>query len=147
MYLLESPQRGDSNKYTKRMIYKKKLFKSIRYSCFRRVHIKFLYNSKFHLTARSLVTNSVVIARVLCITIVSRIIESMLIALKIDFFLSRNRRTCLMRPRKCYCYEMSQKKERKKERKKEKGSLGFRSLICSSTFIGRRRRRDIAYKS
>ena len=27
MYLLESPRRGDSNKYTKRMIYKKKCSK------------------------------------------------------------------------------------------------------------------------
>ena len=31
VYLLESPRRGDSNKYTKRMIYKKKVFKSIRH--------------------------------------------------------------------------------------------------------------------
>ena len=66
VYLLESPRRGDSNKYTNRMIHKK-LFKSIRYSCFRRVHIKILYNSKFVLTAKSLVTYSVGIARVLCI--------------------------------------------------------------------------------
>ena len=55
-----------SNKYTKRMIHKK-MFKSIQYSCFRRVHIKVLYNSKFDLTAKSLVTNSVVITRVHCI--------------------------------------------------------------------------------
>ena len=27
VYLLESPRRGDSNKYTKRMIYEKKVFK------------------------------------------------------------------------------------------------------------------------
>ena len=53
-YLLESPRRGDSNKYTKRMIYKE-LFKNIRYSCFRLVHIQFLYNSKFDFTAKSLV--------------------------------------------------------------------------------------------
>ena len=65
VYLLESPQPGDSSKYTKRMSHKK-LFKSIRYSCFRRVHLKILYNSKFDLTAKSLVTNSVVITRVLC---------------------------------------------------------------------------------
>ena len=45
----------------------KNLFKSIRYSCFRQVHIKFLYNGKFDLTAKSLVKNSVVITRVLCI--------------------------------------------------------------------------------
>ena len=31
VYLLESPHRGDSNKYTKRIIYKKKVFKSIRH--------------------------------------------------------------------------------------------------------------------
>ena len=65
-FLLESRRQGDSNKYTKCMIHKKKLFKSIRYSCFRRVHIKFFCNSKFILTAKSLVTNSVVITRVFC---------------------------------------------------------------------------------
>ena len=64
-YFLESPRRGDSNKYTKRMIYKKN-FKIIRYSCFRRVHIKFLYNSKFDFTAKSLVTKTVIITRVVC---------------------------------------------------------------------------------
>ena len=52
VYILESPRRGDSNKYTKRMIHKK-LCKSIRYSCLRRIHIKFLYTSKFDLTAKS----------------------------------------------------------------------------------------------
>ena len=56
---------GDSNKYTKRIIYKE-LFKNIRYSCFRWVHIKFLYNSKFDFTAKSLVVNIVVITRVPC---------------------------------------------------------------------------------
>ena len=66
-YLLESPRRGDSNKYIKRMNYEK-MFKRIRYSCFRWVHIKFLYNSKFDFTAKSLVTNTVVITRVLCIS-------------------------------------------------------------------------------
>ena len=71
MYVLKSPQRGDSNKYTKRMIHKK-LFKSIRYSCFRQVHIKVLYSSKFDLTAKSLVTNTVVITRVLCILGIGR---------------------------------------------------------------------------
>ena len=74
MYLLEWPQQGDSNKYTQRMIHKK-LFKSIRYSCFRRVHIKFLYSSKFDLTAKSLVTNSVIIMRVLCIKVTGIISE------------------------------------------------------------------------
>ena len=62
-YLLESPRRGDSNKYTKRMIYKRKTKKKIRYSCFIRFHIKFLYNSKFDFTAQSLITNSVPLCR------------------------------------------------------------------------------------
>ena len=57
---------ADSNKYTKCMIHKR-LFKCVRYSCFRWVHIKFLYNSKFDLTAKSLVTNTGAIMRVLCI--------------------------------------------------------------------------------
>ena len=56
---------GNSIKYTKCMICKK-LFKRILYSCFRRVHIKFLYKSKLDFTAKSLVTNAVVIKRVLC---------------------------------------------------------------------------------
>ena len=51
VYMLESPRRGDSNKYIKRVI-KKNLFKSIHYSCFRRVHIKFFYNSKFDLRSK-----------------------------------------------------------------------------------------------
>ena len=62
-YLLVSPRRGESNKYTKRMIYKKTV-QNIRYSCFRRVHFKFLYNSIFDFTAKSLVTITVVITRV-----------------------------------------------------------------------------------
>ena len=65
VYLLDSPRRGDSNKYTKRIIHKK-LLKSIRYSCVRRVHSRFLYHSIFDLTEKSLVTNTVVITRVLC---------------------------------------------------------------------------------
>ena len=65
MYLSESPQPGDSNKYAICMIHENTVQKCL-YSCFRRVHIKFLYNSKFDLTAKSLVTNSVVITRVLC---------------------------------------------------------------------------------
>ena len=67
VYLLEPPRRGDSKNYTKRMSHKK-LFKTIRYSCLGRVYLKFLYNSKFDLTAKSLVTNSVVITRIFCIT-------------------------------------------------------------------------------
>ena len=38
-----------------------KLYKSICYSCSRWIHIKFLYNSKFDLAAKSLVTNNVFI--------------------------------------------------------------------------------------
>ena len=64
-YLLESPHRGDSNKCTKRMIYKRTV-QNVHYSCFRLVHIKFHYNSKFDFTAKSLVTNTVVKTRVLC---------------------------------------------------------------------------------
>ena len=60
VYLLELPQGGNSNKHTTRMTHKK-LFKSIRYLCFRQVHIKFLYNSEFDLAAKSSGTNSVVI--------------------------------------------------------------------------------------
>ena len=51
------------------MIYEKRTLKNIRYSCTRWVHIKLFYNSKFDFTAKSLVTNSVVITRVLCIWI------------------------------------------------------------------------------
>ena len=69
VYLLESPRRADYNRYTKHMIYKNKVVKSIRYWCFRRVYIKFLYNSKFDLIAKSSVTNSVVITRVLCTSV------------------------------------------------------------------------------
>ena len=47
------------------MIYKR-IFKSIRHSCFRRIHIKSHYNSKFAFTAKRLVINTVVITRVLC---------------------------------------------------------------------------------
>ena len=66
VYLLVSPRRCDSYKYLKRMSHKN-LFKSIRYSCFRRVHIKF-HKNKFDLTAKSLVTTTVFITRVLCTT-------------------------------------------------------------------------------
>ena len=65
MYLLESPRRGDSNKYTKRMIHKKTVQKDP-LLMLKMGPIKFLYNSKFDTTAKSLVTNSVVITRVLC---------------------------------------------------------------------------------
>ena len=42
------------------------MFKCIRYSSFRRVPIKFLYNSEFECPVKPLVTNIVVITRVLC---------------------------------------------------------------------------------
>ena len=63
MYLLESPHRGDSNKYTKRMIMKE-LFKiSV-------IHALDGTILSFFKTANSiLVTNSVVITKVLCNTI------------------------------------------------------------------------------
>ena len=47
------------------MIYKEQL-KNIRYSCFRLVHINFLYNGKFDFMAKALLTNTVVITRALC---------------------------------------------------------------------------------
>ena len=72
---IASPRRFlQTNKQNESFI--KELSKNIRYSCFRRVHIKFLYNSKFDLTAKSLVTNTVVITRVLCILTGSHIFAS-----------------------------------------------------------------------
>ena len=58
-YLLESPHRGDSNKYPKHMFYKE-----IRYIPF--CPLRILYNSKFILMATSLETNAVVVTRVHC---------------------------------------------------------------------------------
>ena len=51
VYMLESPRRGDFNKYTKRMIHKKFVQK---YPLFLllRVHIKFLHNSKFDFNSK-----------------------------------------------------------------------------------------------
>ena len=63
------PHQGDSNKYTKL----KELFKNIRYSCFGQVDINFLYNSKFDFTAKSFVTNTFVISRVLCTCILTNV--------------------------------------------------------------------------
>ena len=65
MYLLESPRRGDSNKYKKRMIYNSKK------NCSKVFLIDTLdgsyqvYNSKFDFTAKSLITDTVVIAKVI----------------------------------------------------------------------------------
>ena len=61
---IASPRQFLTNTQNVRFI--KKMFKSIRYTCFRWVHIKFLYNSKFYFIAKCLVTNTVVITRVLC---------------------------------------------------------------------------------
>ena len=58
---------GYSNKYTKRIIYKRTV-KKIRYYSFRRVYIKLFYNSIFAFTAKSLVTNTADITTVLCIS-------------------------------------------------------------------------------
>ena len=60
MYLLESPGQGDSNKYTKRMIHEKNVQKYLLLLLKTGQH-QLLYNSKFDLTAKSLVTNSVLI--------------------------------------------------------------------------------------
>ena len=68
MYLLESPRRGDSNEYTKRIIHNKKNCSKVsNFHAFGGSISSFLYNSKFDLTANLLVTNSVVITRVHCI--------------------------------------------------------------------------------
>ena len=66
MYLLESPRRGDSNKYTKPMFHKK-LLKKVSVFVLKTGPYQVLYNSKFDLTAKSLVTKTVVITRVLFI--------------------------------------------------------------------------------
>ena len=50
---LESPHRGDSNKYSKRMIYNKKKCSKVAVIC--ALDGKFLYNSKIDFTAKSLV--------------------------------------------------------------------------------------------
>ena len=70
MYLLESPRRGDSNKYTKRMIYKKMCSK-VSVTDALDGSYQVAYNSKFDFTAKSLVTNAVVITRVLCNILIS----------------------------------------------------------------------------
>ena len=60
MILLESSRGGDSNKYTKRMIYIKKMFKRIRYSYIER----FFKTANLIIQQKSLVTNTVVITMV-----------------------------------------------------------------------------------
>ena len=63
MYLLESPGRGDSNKYmyTKCMIHKKNCSKVSVIHALDGSISSFFFNSKFNLTAKSLVTNSIVV--------------------------------------------------------------------------------------
>ena len=70
MYLLESPRRGDFNKYTKRLIYnRKKNCSKVSVTDALDWPYQVFYDSKFDFTEKSLVTNTVVIARVLCIYI------------------------------------------------------------------------------
>ena len=65
-YLLESPQRGNSNKYPKHMFDKETRIKQgISYIIF--CPLRILYNSKFIIMAIFLGTNAVVITRVHCI--------------------------------------------------------------------------------
>ena len=64
-YLLESPQRGESNKYPKQLFYEEKRIKQgLSYILF--CPLRILYNSKFILIVTSLGTNAVVVTRVHC---------------------------------------------------------------------------------
>ena len=65
-YLLESPQRGDSNKYPKHMFYEEiRIKQGLSYISF--CPLKILNNSKFIIVATFLGTNAVVVTRVHCI--------------------------------------------------------------------------------
>ena len=65
-YLLESPQRGDSDKYPKHMFYKEiRMKQDLSYMSF--YPLRILYNGKFIIMATSLGTNAVVVTRVRCI--------------------------------------------------------------------------------
>ena len=65
-YLLESPQRGDSNKYPKHMFYEEARMKpGLSYISF--CPLRILYNSKFIIMATVLGTNAVNVTRVHCI--------------------------------------------------------------------------------
>ena len=67
-YLLESPQRGDSNKYPKHMFYEKiRIKQGLSYISF--CPLRILYNSKFIIMKTFLGTNAVVVKRVHCNTI------------------------------------------------------------------------------
>ena len=62
-YLLESPHRGDSNKYPKHMFYEEiRIKQGLSYISF--CPLRDLYNSKFILMATSLGTNAIVVTRV-----------------------------------------------------------------------------------
>ena len=64
-YLLESPQRGDFNKYPKHMFYEEIIKQGLSYILF--CPLRILYNSKFITMATFLGTNAVVVTRVHCI--------------------------------------------------------------------------------
>ena len=66
-YLLESPHRGDSNKYPKHRFYKEiRIKQGLSYISF--CPLMVLYNSKFILMATSLGTDAVVVTSVHCIS-------------------------------------------------------------------------------
>ena len=65
VYLLESPQRGDSNKYPKHMLLEEiRIKQGLSYILF--CPLSILYNSKFNRMATFLGTNAVVVTRVHC---------------------------------------------------------------------------------
>ena len=80
-YLLESPQRGDSNKYPKYMFYEDIRIKH-GLSNILFCPLGILYNSKFIIMATFLGTNAVVVTRVHCIQGVS-VISSLIYNIKI----------------------------------------------------------------
>ena len=65
-YLLESPQRGDSNKYPKHIFYEKiRIKQGLSYMSF--CPLRIVYNSKFIIMATFFRTSAVVVTRVHCI--------------------------------------------------------------------------------
>ena len=67
-YLLELPQRGNSNKYPKHMFYEEiRIKQGLSYISF--CPLRILYISKFIIMATFLGTNAVVVTRVHCITV------------------------------------------------------------------------------
>ena len=65
-YLLESPQRGDSNKYPKHMFYEEIRIKQGFFFYLSFCPLKILYNSKFIIMVTSLGINAVVVTKVHC---------------------------------------------------------------------------------